>query len=112
VSKFCAYGFFKNLQLFEAFLWAVLLSWGYTLVEIGCLGGIIEGLTYVFEVPSGILADTFGKKRELLICFVFYIISFILYSLAGPGNFGLLVAASCCYGTGTSLCLFACVPVL
>ena len=29
VWKFCFYGFFKNLELFDSFLWAVLLSWGY-----------------------------------------------------------------------------------
>lgn len=57
------YGFFKNLQLFESFLWAVLLSWGYSLFEIGILNAIIEGITYLLDVPSGIVADNFGKKR-------------------------------------------------
>jgi MFS family permease len=58
----------------------VLLSWGYSLLQIGMLGGVVEALSYTFEVPSGILADRFGKKRELLLCFLFYIVSFVLYS--------------------------------
>ena len=99
VWKFCMYGFFKNLQLFESFLWAVLLSWGYSLFEIGILNAIIEGITYLLEVPSGIVADNFGKKRQLMLCFVLYICSFVAYS-NGRSSFGVLALASVLYGLG------------
>ena len=44
--------------------------------ELGVLEGIIQAISYIFEMPSGIIADQCGKKNELLLCFVFYIISF------------------------------------
>jgi hypothetical protein len=46
------------------------------LFELGILEGIIQAISYIFEMPSGIIADQCGKKNELLLCFVFYIISF------------------------------------
>lgn len=52
---------------------------GMNLFQIGTLISIREVITYVFEVPSGIFADNYGKKRELMICFTFYMISFIFF---------------------------------
>ena len=57
------------------------------------------GVQYVFEVPSGVIADYFGKKNELLASFGFYMVSFGLYAV-GEKSFGVLVAASALYGLG------------
>ncbi|TNF06737.1 MAG: MFS transporter [Bacillota bacterium] len=38
-----------------------------------------EIVIYIFEIPSGVIADKFGKKFELFICFAFYILSFIVF---------------------------------
>ncbi|MCF2139825.1 MAG: MFS transporter [Candidatus Lokiarchaeota archaeon] len=96
--KFQFYGFFKNLQFFEPFIYLIFISWGYSLFQIGILMLIREVITYVFEIPSGILADNFGKKTELLICFTFYILAFISYFL-GP-SFIFLAIGSVLYGLG------------
>ena len=40
--KFCLYGFFKNLRLFEAFLILFLLDNGMSYVQIGVLYSIRE----------------------------------------------------------------------
>lgn len=79
IWKFCFYGFFKNLTFFEPYLLIYLLGLGFNLFNIGILMAIREAITYVFEVPSGIIADHYGKKKELLMCFVFYIISFVFF---------------------------------
>lgn len=50
-------------------------------------------------MPSGIIADHFGKKNELLLCFIFYMISFCFYT-AGSQSFPVLVLASSFYGLG------------
>ncbi len=107
--KFRFYGFFKNLRFFEPFLLIMLMDKdiGLSLFEIGLLISIREIFTYIFEIPSGIIADKFGKKRELLICFIFYIISFIFYffgvdpDLSFP-NLIFLVIASIFFGLGES----------
>ena len=96
--KFQLYGFLKNLQFFEPFLLLIFLGWGLDFFTIGLLMTIREVFTYLFEIPSGIIADSYGKKNELLLCFVFYIISFLFYFF-GP-NIGMLVIASMFYGLG------------
>lgn len=79
IKKFSAYGFFKNLKFFEPYLILLLIASGLTLFEIGILYSIREGIMYIFEVPSGIIADYYGRKKELYMCFGFYIISFVLF---------------------------------
>ncbi len=56
-----------------------MISLGYDLFEIGVFFAIRAGVTYIFEIPSAMIADFYGKKNELLICFIFYIISFLLF---------------------------------
>ncbi len=81
IWKFCAYGFFKDLRFFEPFLIIFLMQSGLNLFQIGILYSVREALSFVFEIPSGIIADNYGKKRILIWCFTFYIISFILFFL-------------------------------
>jgi len=96
--KFQLYGFFKNLQFFEPFIILIFVTWGYTLFEIGILVLIQQIIIFLLEIPSGVLADNFGKKTELLVCFAFYIISFIFYFL-GP-VFIFIILGAIFYGLG------------
>ncbi|WP_240840663.1 MFS transporter [Acidaminobacter sp. JC074] len=98
IWKFCAYGFLKNLQFFEPYLFIYLLGKGMNLFDIGILFGISQLITYIFEIPSGIIADLIGKKKELSMCFVFYIISFILFFFVK--DFKLAVLAMVFFGLG------------
>ena len=79
IKKFCAYGFLKNLRFFEPYLLIFLMGKGLDLFEIGILIAIREVIVNVFEIPSGIIADYFGRKKELYLCFTFYVISFICF---------------------------------
>lgn len=81
IIKFCFYGFFKNLKFFEPYLLIYLIALGSSLFHIGVLFAIREIIVYIFEVPSGIIADHFGKKKELILCFAFYIVSFVFFFL-------------------------------
>jgi len=81
VFKFGLYGFLKNLKFFEPFFIVFLKQSGLSFLQIGILYSIREIVIYLFEVPSGVIADRFGKKTELIICFVFYILSFITFFL-------------------------------
>lgn len=86
IKKFCYYGFFKNLRFFEPYLLIYLLTLGYSLFTIGLLFAFREIIVYLFEIPSGMIADHYGKKKELLLCFIFYIISFISFYLSSKGS--------------------------
>lgn len=98
ITKFCLYGFFKNLQFFEPYLIIYLVAMNLSFAQIGLLFGLRELIIYVFEVPSGIIADTYGKKTELLICFTFYIVSFIFFFIGQ--NIILLTVAMIFYAFG------------
>jgi MFS family permease len=113
-------------QFFEPYLWVVLVNWGVSLTRIGllislqkvvCYGewGAIDlftseraslcthpRITAVFELPSGLLADRWGMRKELCLCFVFYIASFGFYYM-GRVHFGFLLVASFCYGMGEAM---------
>ncbi len=97
IIKFCFYGFFKNLRFFEPYLLIYLISLGYNLFTIGSLFALREIIVYIFEVPSGIIADYYGKKKELLLCFVFYIVSFVCFFI-GTATF--IFLAMVFYGLG------------
>jgi len=79
IKKFGFYGLLKNLKFFEPFLYIFFLSLGFSYFQIGGLIAIREIAKNILEVPSGIFADQYGRKKSLQICFVLYIFSFILF---------------------------------
>lgn len=46
---------------------AILASRGYSLVQIGIAETVFHITSLLFEIPSGVLADVFGRKRMLLV---------------------------------------------
>ena len=71
----------------------MLVEWGLSLGQIGMLVSVEKITCYFFELPSGYLADRWGMRKELCLCFVFYIIAFVLYYF-GRSNFGFLLGAA------------------
>lgn len=55
-----------NLSLTGAWV-AILAARGYSLVEIGIAETVFHVTSLVFEIPSGVLADLFGRKRMLVV---------------------------------------------
>ena len=96
--KFSLYGFLKNLRFFEAFFMLFLSHKGLTYTQIGVLYAVREIFINVFEIPSGIIADTYGRKKALITSFVAYIISFYLFFLAT--DFWWFLIAFIFYGIG------------
>jgi len=97
-AKFCAYGFLKNLDFFDPFLILFFRSKGLSFVEIGSLYAIREIVINVFEIPTGMMADTLGRRRTLASAFGFYIISFLVFYFSG--SFWFFVLAMVFYGYG------------
>lgn len=96
--RFCAYGFLKNLQFFEPFLYLFLLAKGLSYTQIGALIGVRAISVYLLEVPTGIIADVTGRRRAMVIAFGSYIASFAIFSLTG--SFWLFVPAMVLFGAG------------
>lgn len=77
--QFCAYGFLKNLRFFDAFLLLFFIDNGITYTQIGILYATREIAINVLEIPSGIVADTFGRKYSLVLAFALYIFAFLVF---------------------------------
>lgn len=96
--KFSAYGFLKNLRFFDAFFILFLVDKGLPYTQIGILYAAREIIINVFEVPSGIIADSYGRKSALIASFIFYIVSFGLFYYSN--NFWPFLVAFAFYGIG------------
>jgi MFS family permease len=77
--KFSAYGFLKNLRFFDPFIILFFRQMGMSFLEIGTLVSIREVATTILEVPTGFVADTYGRKNAMVFAFLSYIISFLIF---------------------------------
>ncbi len=98
IVKFGLYGFLKNLKFFEPFFYLYLLSLGLSYFQIGLILSVRELSVYVFEIPTGVVADVWGRRRSILLCFLLYSISFAMYYASHV--FWMLIPASVVFGLG------------
>ena len=96
--KFCIYGFLKNLRFFDAFFILFLVEKGLPYTQIGILYAVREIFINIFEIPSGIIADTYGRKNSLIGSFFVYIVSFYVFYISN--DFWLFMIAFILYGIG------------
>ncbi len=100
LTRFCLYGFLKNQRYFEPFLMLAFLEQGLSYFWIGVLIAIRSLTINLLEIPSGAIADTWGRRGSMLASFVAYIISFIIFAFAS--SFGWFALAMVLYGIGDS----------
>ncbi len=98
LTKFGIYGLLKNLRFFDPILLLYIYKADISITLIGVLFMIREIIVYLFEIPSGIIADRLGKKTELVLCFIFYILSFIFFYIGG--EYYIFVIAFMLFGLG------------
>ncbi len=79
--RFALYGFLKNLRFFDPFILLFLRDSGMSYFQIGLLYAIRDLSTNVLEIPTGVYADAFGRRRSMVMAFLAYIISFIIFYL-------------------------------
>ena len=96
--KFSAYGFLKNLRFFDAFFILFLVQQGLSYSEIGVLYAVREISINLIEIPSGMLADAFGRRRVLIFSFLSYILSFLIFYMSK--SFLLYLPAFILFGAG------------
>ncbi|MEN8007008.1 MAG: MFS transporter [Candidatus Krumholzibacteriota bacterium] len=78
--RFSLYGFLKNQRYFEPFIILFFLDAGLSFTLIGVLVAIREFATNLMEIPSGALADLYGRRRVMIVSFLSYLISFGLFA--------------------------------
>lgn len=98
IARFSLYGFLKNLRFFEAFLVLALRERGLDYLEIGALVSVREVVTAVLEIPSGAMADRWGRRRCMVGSFVAYVVAYLVLGFAR--SWWLLAAGMAAYGVG------------
>ncbi len=96
--KFAAYGFLKNLRLFEPFILLFFLGAGLDFTEIGVLIAIKQVSVYILEIPTGVYADAMGRRRSMLMSMLSYMLSFSIFFLFS--SFWLFALAMVLYALG------------
>lgn len=96
--RFSLYGFLKNQRYFEPFLVLIFLEKGLSFFLIGLLIGFREVAVNLLEIPSGAIADVFGRRKSMILSFTAYIASFLVFGLAQ--NIGLLFVAMSLFAVG------------
>lgn len=86
ITKLYLITFVRYFQIAGA-SWVALLAFrGFSLFEIGILESIFHIISFCFEIPSGIFADVFGRKKTLVISQVVAFLSCI--GMLWSENFG------------------------
>ncbi len=89
--RFALYGFLKNLRFFEPYLILFFRDAGLTFLQIGVLYGVRDLSTSILELPASMVADTFGRRRAMILSFVIYIVSFLVFFI-WPGFWPFVLA--------------------
>lgn len=96
--RFSLYGFLKNQTYFEPFIILAFREKGLSFFQIGLLIGFREVCINLFEVPSGAVADLYGRRRAMVFSFSAYIVSFLIFGLAA--SLAALFAAMLAFAIG------------
>ena len=82
IFRFSLYGFLKNQRYYEPFLLLALIQMGLSFFEIGLLFGFRELAVNILEIPSGAIADLYGRRRSMMLSFAAYILGFLALGFA------------------------------
>ena len=77
--KFCLYGFLKNQRFFDPFIILFFREMGMSFLSIGTLFSLREIATNILEIPTGVIADSYGRRKSMISAFSAYLISFCLF---------------------------------
>ena len=81
IRKLYASSVLGNLSLTGAWV-AILAARGYNLVDIGIAETVFHITSLIFEIPSGVLADVFGRKKMLIVSSIMRMIGNIIMILS------------------------------
>ncbi len=98
IRRFCLYGFLKNQKYYEPFLIIAFISYGMSFALIGTLIAFREILVNLLEIPSGAIADVFGRRKSMIISFIAYILFLII--MACDHHLWILFVAMFFYAVG------------
>lgn len=82
ISRLYLSSILGNLSLTGAWV-AILAGRGYNLVEIGFAETVFHITSLILEIPSGVLADVFGRKHMLIVSSIMTMIGNVIMIFSG-----------------------------
>ena len=67
IRRIYAVSAFESVQLGGACWVALLAARGFSLWEIGIAEGVFHVASLLFEIPSGVISDVFGRKKSMIL---------------------------------------------
>lgn len=61
---------------------ALLAARGFSMVEIGVAESVFHAASFLFEIPSGIIADVFGRRRCMILSQCMFLLSALLMAFS------------------------------
>lgn len=102
IWKSYAYDFMKKFTLFSGVLVPFFTVWGgITFAQIMILQAIFTFSMFLFEVPTGVIADRFGRKTSLILSGLVTGIAALIY--ASYANFWVFVLGEILWAIGSTL---------
>lgn len=92
--------FFGNFCMERGIFIILLLSKGMTISQVAIWQATLNVGMFVSEVPTGFIADVFGKKKSLIIGKILYILYY--YILIFYTDYNMLIFAAICFGVGST----------
>ena len=80
--RFSLYGFLKNQQYYDPFLILAFREKGLSFFQIGMLIGFREVCINLFEIPTGVVADMYGRRISMISSMLAYIFSFTVFGFS------------------------------
>lgn len=84
----------SSFQIAGASWVALLAARGFSLAQIGIAEGVFHMASLLFELPSGILSDVFGRKKSMVLSQCMFLLSALLMALS-EGLPGVCVSLVC-----------------
>lgn len=82
IVRFCLYSILKNLRFADPFLAIYLLELGFSYAQIGAMLGFEKLVTALLEIPSGYVADRWGRRTILAWSFACHAIGLSIIAIA------------------------------
>lgn len=78
IWKYYVFSFFAYFVVFLPYIVYYFQKLGLSLGEVAIINGAMAALVFVFEIPSGYVADRIGRKNSLILSSLLYILALII----------------------------------
>lgn len=101
IGKFYIYKIFTSLQITVPIYVIFLLANDLSMTQVMVLQSFYTALIFLFEVPSGVFADLYGRKNSLILSSIFLTTAFLIFGIGR--NYVIFLLAALLWAIAQSL---------